>query len=89
MCCQKPTTYLTNSRGTRRRRTRGRRKVRRKARRWRKEVGQKRSNERKEGKEEWIVARRGATIDEVSYLWIMSSSHSSSKLGQNEIENTR
>ena len=57
MSRQKLTTYLTSSRGTRRRRTRGR-----KARRWRKGVSQKRSRERKEGKEEWVVVRRGAAI---------------------------
>ena len=65
MSWQKPTTYITNSRGTRSSRRTGRRKVRRKARRWRKEVGQKRSKERKEEKKELVVARRGATIDEV------------------------
>ena len=27
-------------------------------------MGQKRSRERKEGKEEWIVVRRGVTIDD-------------------------
>ena len=63
MSWQKLTTYIANSRVTRRRRRTERMKVRRKARRWRKEVG--RSKERKEWKEESVVARRGA-INEVS-----------------------
>ena len=87
--------YLTNSRGTRRRRIRGRRKVRRNARRWRKGVGQKRSRERKEEKEG--SCEEGATINErmvgrrvgwIRFHKISCGLPVHTILAQNEIENT-